>query len=146
MYSQPNDAMMYLCDTLLVYCMSGLLSPSYVHFVVVFAVRSADDVGVGATNYPLSAMVTIWYHIIVRFNVLATKRFIGTWISGLKCISERLIVATSVFLIGGCRLNGLRGILLTFTNPCITRAAGTQGVNAVVVFTRQTYHGRVHHL
>ena len=42
-------------------------------------------------------MVAIWHHIIVSFKVLAQKVFIGSWISWLKCISERLTVAKSIF-------------------------------------------------
>ena len=46
---------------------------------------------------PLSAMVAIWHHIMVQFKILAQKGFIGTWIFWIKCISERLTGAKSVF-------------------------------------------------
>ena len=39
---------------------------------------------------PLCAMVIIWHRIILNFEVLAQKRFIGTWISWVKCTSEKL--------------------------------------------------------
>jgi hypothetical protein len=54
-------------------------------------------------------MVAIWHHIVVSFKGLAQKGFIGTLIFWMKYIGERLTVTKSVLLIGGCRLNGLRG-------------------------------------
>ena len=41
-------------------------------------------------NNPLSTMVAILHDIIVSFKALAQKVFIGTWISWVKCIRERL--------------------------------------------------------
>ena len=46
---------------------------------------------------PLSAMVAIWHDVIVSFNVLAQKEFIGTWISWVICIREKLTGVKSVF-------------------------------------------------
>ena len=46
---------------------------------------------------PLSAMVDIWKHVIVSFNDLAPKGFIGTLSYWVKCISKRLTVVKSVF-------------------------------------------------
>ena len=47
---------------------------------------------------PLSAMVAIWHRIIVRFKVLAHKRFIGSGIFWMKCVTGRLAGAKSVYL------------------------------------------------
>jgi hypothetical protein len=41
-------------------------------------------------------MVAIWHKIIVSFKDLAQKGIIGTLISCLKCIGERLTGAKSV--------------------------------------------------
>ena len=46
---------------------------------------------------PLSVMVAIQHHIIVSFKSFSTERVIGIWIPELKCISERLTWAKSVF-------------------------------------------------
>ena len=47
---------------------------------------------------PLSAMVDTWHNIIVILKVLAQKGFIGTWISYMKCISERLTYVRFPFI------------------------------------------------
>ena len=54
---------------------------------------------------PLSATVAIWNHIVVIFNVLAQKGFIGTWdISRVNIPDEKCL------LMGGCRMYGLQGM------------------------------------
>jgi hypothetical protein len=42
-------------------------------------------------------MVTIWHQRTVSFKVLAQKGFIGTWICWVKCYSERVTMANTVF-------------------------------------------------
>ena len=49
---------------------------------------------------PHSVMLTIWHRTIISFKVLTQKGqtwFNGTWISWVKCISERLPEVESVF-------------------------------------------------
>ena len=54
----------------------------------------ADTAGTQGVN-PLSAMVAIWRHIIVSFEVFGTEREFEY--SQVKCISERFTGAKSVF-------------------------------------------------
>ena len=46
---------------------------------------------------PISAMVTIWHHIIISFKVLLQKGFIVAWISWMKCIGEGLTEGKGIF-------------------------------------------------
>ena len=39
---------------------------------------------------PLSAMVSMWHRVIVSSEVMAQKGLVGTLISWVKCIIERL--------------------------------------------------------
>ena len=59
-------------------------------------------------------MVTTWHHIIVSFKVVAQKEFIGTLLSWVKCIGERLTGEKRV-LMGARQTYGLQGA----SNPYI---------------------------
>jgi hypothetical protein len=81
---------------------------------------------------PLCAMLNTWHPIILSFKVFAQKGFIVTWISWVKCISDRLTGAKT------CRMCGLQGmsspyVYPTSTNPCLTRAAGPRGLIALKI-------------
>jgi hypothetical protein len=71
---------------------------------------------------PLSAMVAIWHHIIVSFKSLAQKGLLefGYFGCNASLISERFNCGKECLLIGGCRLNGLRGM----SSPCIWGKSG----------------------
>jgi hypothetical protein len=62
------------------------------------------------TNFnPLSAMVTIWHHIIVSFKVFGTER-VHLNLDMLGEMHQREVHwGKESLLIGGCRQNGLRG-------------------------------------
>ena len=75
---------------------------------------------------PLSAMVAIWHHIIVSFKSLAQKGLLefGYFGCNASLISERFNCGKECLLIGGCRLNGLRGMSHDVGRGAVARKMG----------------------
>jgi hypothetical protein len=82
---------------------------------------------------PLSAMVAIWHHIIVSFQVFGTERVHWNfgyfrWNGSVRgSLGQR--VSFDWWMLAEWAVRDKQPILPTSTNPCITRAARTQGVS-----------------
>jgi hypothetical protein len=63
-------------------------------------------------------MLAIWHHLIVSFKVLAQKVFIGTWVSWVKCISERLTVFSDGWMLDVWAARPSQPMLVPHS-PCI---------------------------
>jgi hypothetical protein len=74
------------------------------------------------------------YHIMVTFVYYRVKGLTCGLISWVKCSFERLTVEKNVFvwwMSAELAASDEQPILPTSTNPCITRADGTQGVSII---------------
>ena len=60
-------------------------------------------------KYPLSAMVAIWHHIVVSFNFFGTERVHSNFDILGEMQQSEVHCGKECLVIGGSRLNGLRG-------------------------------------